>query len=102
MVAGWVMGQYDYSRLLEGKRPVFARVTLYRDDGGSVDYLGMGYAVTAHNQMWDMVESPTNNTYPNVLWVATRYRVGPTLHYLIPFISREHLSFIAQTNMISN
>jgi hypothetical protein len=100
MVVGWVMGQYDYSRLLEGKRPIFARVTLYRADGGSVDYLGFGYAVTAHNQMWDW-DSPTN-MYPNVPWTAMRYRVGPSLHYLIPFISREHLSFIIVTNMISN
>lgn len=106
------MGQIDYARLVDGKRPLFARYTLYLADGGSVQYLGLGYTVGDHHQIWD-IESPDVQTNmpgkpiilsgmsTNSSWgpaLLTRYRVGPTLDYWTPFMSRERLNVIVETN----
>ena len=111
VVVGWAMGQIDYARVVDGKRPLFARFTLYLADGGSVQYLGLGYTVGDHHQYWDM-EPPdvqTNTSWKPILtdmptnssWGParlTRYRVGPTLDYWTPFMSRESLNVIVETN----
>src|SRR5262249_32869952 len=51
IVIGWAMGQFDYARLVAGKRPTFARVQLHLADGGSGQYLGLGYTVTDRHEM---------------------------------------------------
>jgi hypothetical protein len=91
------MGQYDYARLVVGKRPMFARFQLHLADGGSVQYLGLGYTVTdMHELRWGVEMQPevrrasTNQIAP--------FRVGQTLDYWTPFISREHTRFIVETN----
>ena len=93
----WVMGQCDYARLVAGKRPMFARFPLHLSDGGSVQYLGLGYTVTAmHELRWGLemqFEERTNNSAP--------FRVGQTLNYWTPFVSRENTKFIIETNKMS-
>ena len=94
---GWAMGQYDYARLVAGKRPMFARFQSYLADGGSVQYDGLGYTVTAlHELRWGI------EMQPEVRWTSSNqiapFRVGPTLDYWTPFVSREHTRFIVETN----
>jgi hypothetical protein len=95
IVIGWATGQYDYERLVAGKRPVFARFQVHLMDGGSVQYWGLGYTVTARHEMrWGIeVQPETRGTTK-----AAPFRVGPTLDYWTPFISREQTRFIMETN----
>jgi len=100
IVIGWAMGQYDYARLVAGKRPVFARYRLYLYDGGSVQYWGLGYTVTDLHQLRWGIEMQ-NDVITNASYRAAPYapfRVGQTLDYWTPFVSREHTRFIVETN----
>ena len=100
VVIGWAMGQYDYARLVSGKRPMFARVRLYCDDGGSIQYLGLGYTVTDEHEMRWGIEVQ-NDVVTNASYRVAPYapfRVGPTLDYWTPFVSREQTRFIVETN----
>ena len=100
VVIGWAMGQYDYARLIAGKLPMFARFQLHLADGGSVQYLGLGYTVTDMHEMRWGIEMPTEERL-SAGWKATPYapfRVGPTLDYWTPFFSREQTRFIVETN----
>ena len=94
------MGQYDYARLVAGKRPAFARLQLHVADGGSTEYLGLGYTVTEEHEMrWGIEMQPDVMT--NASWKAVPYapfRVGATLDYWTPFVSREQTKFIVETN----
>jgi hypothetical protein len=96
VVVGWAMGQYDYARLVAGKRPMFARFQSYLADGGSVQYDGLGYTVTALHQLRWGIEMP------EMQWGSSNqvapFRVGQTLDYWTPFVSREHTRFIVETN----
>jgi hypothetical protein len=95
VLTGWAMGQYDYSRLVAGKRPVFARIQLHLADGGSVQYLGLGYTVTElHEMRWGIEMQPD----PQTLGKLGPFRVGPELDYWTPFMSREQTRFIIETN----
>ena len=95
VVVGWAMGQFDYARLVAGKRPVFAPVRLYCNDGGSVEYWGLGYTVTARHEMrWGIEMQPEMRGTTK----AAPFRVGPTLDYWTPFISREQTRFMVETN----
>ena len=100
VVISWAMGQYDYARLVDGKRPVFARFRLGLADGGSVQYLGLGYTVTdLHQDRWG-IEIPTD-VRTNASWLNAPYspfKVGPTLDYWTPFISREETKYVVETN----
>jgi len=100
VVIGWAMGQFDYARLVAGKRPMFARFQLHLADGGSVQYLGLGYTVTDMHEMRWGIEMPTEERL-SAGWKATPhapFRVGPTLDYWTPFFSREQTRFIVETN----
>ncbi len=95
VVIGWTMGQYDYSRLVAGKQPLFARIQLHLADGGSVQYLGLGYTVTDLHQMrWGIEMKPEAQTIGKV----APFRVGAELDYWTPFVSREQTRFIVETN----
>jgi hypothetical protein len=97
VVIGWAMGQYDYSRLVAGKRPLFARISLYCDDGGSVQYLGLGYTITdLHRMRWGMEMSP--DVRVNASNEITPFLIGPTLDYWTPFVSRQQTRFVVETN----
>jgi hypothetical protein len=100
VVVGWAMGQIDYSRLAAGKRPLFARVQLRLEDGGSVQYLGLGYTVTDRHEMrWGIEMRPEVRLSEG--WKAkpyTPFRVGPELDYWTPFVSREQTRFVVETN----
>jgi hypothetical protein len=93
----WAMGQYDYARLVAGKRPMFARFQLHLADGGSVQYLGLGYTVSdLHELRWGIeMQSEARRTG---FYQAAPFRIGQTLDYWTPFISREHTKFIVETN----
>jgi hypothetical protein len=100
VATGWAMGQYDYGRLVAGKHPLFARFQLHLADGGSVQYWGLGYAVTdLHEMRWglemqiDVKETPSYRLAP-----YAPFRVGQRLDYLSPFVSREHTRFVVETN----
>jgi len=93
LVLGWAMGQYDYARLVDGKRPLFARLQFNLADGGSVQYCGPGYTVTDRHELRWGIEMP-----PEPGAKVTPFRVGPTLDYWTPFISREHTRFLVETN----
>ena len=95
VVVGWAMGQYDYARLVAGKRPMFARFQLHLADGGSVQFLGLGYTITElHEMRWGIEMQPD----PQTLGKFGPFRVGQTLDYWTPFMSREHTRFIVETN----
>jgi len=85
------MGQYDYARLSDGKRPVFARLKMYEADGGSVQYWGLGYAVTEIHRMTESTDFFNSN--------ERMFRVGYALDYWTPFVSRESDLFIVVTNI---
>jgi hypothetical protein len=96
----WVMGQYDYSRLVAGKRPVFTVFRAHLADGGSVQYFGLGYTVTDRHEMRWGIEVQ-NDVVTNASYQIAPYapfRVGPTLDYWTPFMSREHTRFVIETN----
>ena len=96
-VVGWTMGQYDYARLVAGKRPIFARLQLHLADGGSVQYWGLGYLVTDRHEMrWGIEMQPEERTA--ISYKVAPFRVGQTLDYWTPFVSREHTRFIVETN----
>lgn len=96
-VIGWAMGQFDYARLVAGKRPIFARVHLNLADGGSVEYLGLGYTITdRHEIRWGIEMQPEVREATS--YQVAPFRVGPTLDYWTPFVSREHTKFIVETN----
>jgi len=94
------MGQYDYARLLGGKLPLFARLQLNLANGGTIQYLGLGYTVSQlHEMRWGIEiqnDIVTNASYKSAPYAP--FRVGPTLDYWTPFISREHTRFIVETN----
>ena len=97
VVIGWIMGQYDYARLVAGKQPLFARFQLHLADGGSVQYLGLGYTVTDKHEMRWGIEMQPEERIASSHQVAP-FRVGVTLDYWTPFVSREHTRFIVETN----
>ena len=90
LAAIWIMGQYDYARLSDGKRPMFARWKMYEADGGSVQYWGLGYAVTDMHRLTGGLDlaNPSKRTF----------QIGYALDYWTPFVSRESSSFIVVTN----
>jgi hypothetical protein len=100
VVIGWVMGQYDYARLVAGKRPVFARFQSYLADGGSVQYDGLGYTVTdLHEMRWGIEMQPdVRQTAGYQAAPYAPFRVGVTLDYWTPFVSREQTRFVIETN----
>ena len=92
IAAVWSMGQYDYSRLIDGNRPVFARIQLHASDGGSTWYLGPGYTVISlHHRVPDVLPWGTVSQ-------ERKFCVGPTLDYWTPFCSREQIRFITITD----
>jgi hypothetical protein len=96
-IMGWLMGQYDYSRLVAGERPVFARFQFHPADGGSVQYWGLGYTVTdKHEMRWGIEMQPELRAATS--YQVAPFRAGPTLDYWTPFVSREHTRFIVETN----
>jgi hypothetical protein len=95
----WAMGQYDYARLVAGQHPMFARIQLHPADGGSVQYLGLGYTVTdLHELRWGIEMQP--GVRETVSHQVAPFLVGPTLNYWTPFVSREHTKFIVETNNV--
>lgn len=49
MGCGIIFGSIDKKRALENKRPIFAVRTAIYKDGGSKDYMGLGYKVIVFN-----------------------------------------------------
>jgi hypothetical protein len=82
----WAMGEHDYARLVAHKRPTFARQEAYLSDGGSTEYRGIGYTVTAMHKIQGMTST------------GKLYRVGQTLDYWIPFVGRDATTFYVRTN----
>lgn len=83
---------------------MFARIELHLADGGSVEYLGLGYTVTELHELRWGIEIPTEATM-SAGWKATPYapfRVGQMLDYWTPFVSREHAWFIVETNKVGS
>lgn len=97
VVIGWAMGQCDYARLVAGNRPMFARWQLHLKDGGSVQYIGLGYTVTDLRELrWGIEMQP--EVRATVPYQIVPLRVGQTLDYWTPFVSREHTRYIVETN----
>jgi hypothetical protein len=89
----WLAGQWDYSRLAAGKPPLFARWVLHANDGGSIWHIGPGYTVIElHEMRWGIDSQPDFET--NYM----PFRVGETLDYWTPFVSRERTKFVLETN----
>jgi hypothetical protein len=97
VVISWAMGQYDYVRLVAGKAPVFARLKWRPWDGGSVEYFGLGYTVTALHQR-EKASGNINGENSTISNRTVSFRVGQTVDYWIPFGGREHIKFIVITN----
>ena len=96
-IIAWSMGQYDYARLVAGKRPLFAQIRLHLADGGSVQYLGPGYTLTElHELRWGIDITPEME--PGSPIRVTPFRVGQILDYWTPFVSRENAWLIFETN----
>jgi hypothetical protein len=99
VVIGWAMGQYDYARLVAGRRPVFARFfSANCADGGSVQYFGLGYTVTELHEI--RVDTPPDvpAIAPSRASSSTPFRVGQALNYWTPFVSREETRYVVETN----
>ena len=94
------MGQFDYNRLLKGKRPVFARFRTICSDGGSVKYFGCGYTVTElHELRWGIEMEPDIRDTPAYhMSPYTPFLIGQSLNYWTPFVSRERTRFVVETN----
>jgi hypothetical protein len=91
----WIMGQYDYDRLSDGKHPMFARWKMYEADGGSVQYWGLGYAVTEIHRMTGVIG---DSDFSNLSTSKATFRVGYALDYWTPFVSRESDLLLVVTN----
>jgi len=89
----WATGQYDYSVLVAGKSPVFARWKQYPSDGGSVQFEGFGYTVTRMHRLTGHLVVGEADT-PGM----TRFSVGQTLHYWIPLPDRTSTRILLETN----
>lgn len=100
VVAGWIMGQCDYSIAVSGGHPFFARFKLELADGGSTQYLGLGYTITdLHEYRWGY--EIQNDVRTNAAYLAAPYnpyRVGPVLTYWTPFMTRENTRYVLETN----
>src|SRR5436190_22660813 len=82
IAAIWVMGQYDYAALGAKRRPTFARWENAMGDGGSIEYSGFGYRVTAMHRIVPVFRSTGEET-------GTLFRIGPELQYWIPVFGRD-------------
>jgi hypothetical protein len=82
ITAVWVMGQHDYAALVAKKRPTFAWWEAHMGDGGSIQYSGLGYRVTAMHQ----IVPPFRRTGEET---GTLFRIGPELQYWIPVFGRD-------------
>jgi hypothetical protein len=72
-------GQIDFQRMLEGKKPLFAGFATHYEDGGSVEYIFLGYTVTNMARLTDREDG---------VYVTA----GPVLEYWIPGLRREQTS----------
>jgi len=89
----WAIGQYDYSALVAGRSPVFARWKMYPADGGSVEFEGFGYSVTRMHRLTGHLVAGEADT-PGM----TRFYVGQTLDYWIPLPGRASTRIVLETN----
>jgi hypothetical protein len=81
-----VFSRIDYNRVLHGTKPIFALKWIYIQDGGTVEYQGLGYELTAVHGLH----------YVNSR-LAGYYR-GPKLVYelnwlLLPWPDRSEIKF---------
>jgi hypothetical protein len=90
IVVVWSMGQYDYTTLVAGKRPIFARSKMFLADGGSIEYRGFGYKVTKMHRLAGGMASDK----PGMM----TFHVGATLDYWIPFCGSESTRSVTETN----
>jgi hypothetical protein len=86
----FVMGQVDFERVVQRKKPLFARWSVHPADGGSHEYPFPGYTVAYMHRLEGMTP------------VGRRYRVGPKLGYWFPFVGRDHTVLIVRTNQPAN
>jgi hypothetical protein len=91
----WLAGQFDYSRSIAGKTPLFARWEMSMNDGGSIWYIGPGYTVFKLHELRLGIDPHPDDT-TNATYVP--FRVGVLLEYWTPFVSREQTKFILVTN----
>jgi hypothetical protein len=86
----FVMGQVDFERVVQRKKPLFARWSMHPADGGSHEYPFVGYTVAYMHRLDGMTPD------------GRRYRVGPKLDYWLPFVGRDHTALIVRTNQPAN
>jgi hypothetical protein len=67
-----LMGEHDYRLVASGSKPLFTYSRIPFLDGGSIEYRGFGYRVTAFNRM--LHSTP----------VGMLRRVGPELSFWLP------------------
>ena len=82
-----VLSHIDFLSVDEGKRPAFCISTTHFKDGGTVEWWGLGYRLTAKHSLAERngVEG---------------YTVGPILEYWVavwPFTNKQHTWFEPQT-----
>jgi len=70
-----IFSRVDYSRVENGKRPMFSVPTLAIPDGGSVRWYGLGYRLTVMHHIAETSDADGR---------VTAYTVGPVLEYWIP------------------
>jgi hypothetical protein len=77
-----LMGEHDYRLVASGGKPRFTYDELYFPDGGSVEYCGFGYRVTAMHRLVPFFHATGEET-------GNLVRVGPQLRYWIPVFGRD-------------
>lgn len=65
VILGMIFYTVDKNRAREGKRPMFCKKIGAYLDGGTTEYIGLGYKVIAFNKMEDIVDG-TMNYYTRV------------------------------------
>lgn len=81
LLAIFAAGQYDFHRVANRRKPLFARFETRFRDGGSTRYYFFGYSVTKLARMKPGSE-------------GTHIIVGPVLEYWIPGLGREETKVV--------
>ena len=77
-----LMADHDYRLVASGKEPRFTFSRIPYGDGGSIEYRGIGYRVTAMHRIVPYVRLTGQET-------GALFRIGPELDYWIPVPGRD-------------
>ncbi|MBR3881714.1 MAG: hypothetical protein IKJ36_00410 [Clostridia bacterium] len=89
-----VFSTIDYGRFQNDKEPIFA-YPIYYNDGGSVEYIGLGYEIIYFNMLEDRFLEEENFKYFGPFWVTFDKAYIKTVGEFYASLSPEEKEFYA-------